>query len=423
MCSSHPGISIDLQLPTMSVAVALSALGASTFVYKTSYNSTMQWFQRLNQLLEHRWVAPAYAGYVLIGFSLCFWLAAMNTLGGWLYVLSGTMVALLGVAAILPARSLRSLSLSRGPIYPVRAGEPLTLTLHLHNGSKIPQALIEVQDHPPERFGIPAAFTIEQAPGRGQITWTTTLIPQQRGLYRWTTVTLRTAAPLGLFWAKRQRTVPAIATVYPQVLPLSHCPVLDAFAADLQSTLPRAFSAVNQGSDGTTRSVRPYRAGDPMRLIHWRSSARLGTLHTRELEVFTADSPVTLALDSEFGWDDGAFEQAVIAAASLYAYAIQRAIAVQLWSPTQGRLTSMTAVMEALALVQIGETGSHPYPEQPLLWLSQNPGSLAQLPLGSRSLLWVSEQLEQSAGVNAFAQPPELRITLEQPLQPQLQRS
>jgi len=42
-----------------------------------------------------------------------------------------------------------------------------------------------------------------------------------------------------------------------------------------------------QTTEGLTRSLRPYRLGDPTRLIHWRTSARYGELRVRELEVMT----------------------------------------------------------------------------------------------------------------------------------------
>jgi uncharacterized protein (DUF58 family) len=44
---------------------------------------------------------------------------------------------LLGIAAILPPRSLTGLSVTRRPIQPVSAGDDLILELEIHNSSRL----------------------------------------------------------------------------------------------------------------------------------------------------------------------------------------------------------------------------------------------------------------------------------------------
>jgi len=44
-----------------------------------------------------------------------------------------------------------------------------------------------------------------------------------------------------------------------------------------------------RASQGLTRNLRQYRQGDSTRLIHWKTSARLGELQIRELEVLRED--------------------------------------------------------------------------------------------------------------------------------------
>ena len=74
---------------------------------------------RATKWLETNWVTPAYGGWLLMVLTICFFGAATNTMAGWLYVLSGVGIALLGVGAILPARSIQALTVSRQPILPV----------------------------------------------------------------------------------------------------------------------------------------------------------------------------------------------------------------------------------------------------------------------------------------------------------------
>ena len=87
--------------------------------------------KRYTRWLELHWATPAYAGWVILGLTACFWLAAANTLAGWLYVLSGTCLAVLALAAFLPMTLLKQVSLSRSPVYPVSVGETLSLSVNL----------------------------------------------------------------------------------------------------------------------------------------------------------------------------------------------------------------------------------------------------------------------------------------------------
>lgn len=111
--------------------------------------------------LERHWVAPAYAGTVLLGLSIFFFGAATNTLAGWLYVMSGVSFALLGMAAVLPVRSLRQLRISRCLIDPVSAGDRLSIEILIHNDSDQAKTLLQVQDQLPYVLGPPVQTAIE----------------------------------------------------------------------------------------------------------------------------------------------------------------------------------------------------------------------------------------------------------------------
>ncbi|NJL36127.1 MAG: DUF58 domain-containing protein [Leptolyngbyaceae cyanobacterium SM1_4_3] len=344
--------------------------------------------QQINHWLETRWVKPAFSGWLLAGLSLFFFAAATNTMAGWLYVISGVIFALLAIATILPRRSLRQIRVVRQPIQPVSSGEPLTIELELHNPTLRPKTLIEVQDLLPYVLSKPIKQALELIPAEGVQRWVYQQPTQRRGVYRWHTVNLRTAAPLGLFWSRQSRTARAIAIVYPTVLPLSRCPLVDEMGKDVNNQVQNNYRALG-ATEGVTRTLRPYRWGDPIRLVHWRTSARYGELRVRELEVFTGGQEVVIGLDSAIAWNLEDFEQAVIAAASLYFYAVQRQLQVSLWTAQTGLLRGGQAVLEALAETYAGEEeGGDRIPLLPLVWLSQNPDRLSDLPQGSRWLLW-----------------------------------
>jgi uncharacterized protein (DUF58 family) len=388
--------------------------------------------QRVASWLENHWVTPSYSGWLLGSLSLFFFVAATNTMAGWLYVISSIGVALLAIAALLPERSLRGIQVQRRPIDPVSVGEPLTIKLRLKNATAQPKALLQVQDLLPYVLAEPAITAIESLAPHAEHTWIYAQPTQRRGIYRWHTVQLRTAAPLGLFWCRRSRLAEAKAIVYPTVLPLERCPLIDQIGRDasLQFNSDRRSQSA---TEGVTRSLRPYRWGDPTRLVHWRSSARYGELRVRELELLTGGQELIIGLDSAADWrstpqdsSPESFEQAVIAAASLYFYAQNHSLNVQLWTASTGTIHGNTAVLEALAEVQSGvsDPAIHPedLPPAPIVWLTPNSSRLDSLPSGSRYLLWTREETESDdRPPNFLTHLPGIPINSLQPLLTQLQ--
>lgn len=390
--------------------------------------------KRTADWLETHWVTPAYSGWLLSSLSLFFFMAATNTLTGWLYVISGIGFALLAIAAILSERTLRPLRVSRAAIAPVSVGEPLTVEILIENRTQQPKGLLQVQDLLPYVLGQPVSAAIETITSNSTHRWTYYHPTQHRGIYRWQTVQLRTAAPLGLFWCRRSHVAKATAVVYPTVLPLTQCPLVDEMGHD-RSLQVRSDRRSQYATEGITRSLRPYRWGDPTRLVHWRTSARYGELRVREMEVFTGEQELIIALDSTMPWQTVSteslqpsepFEQAVIAAASLYFYAGRSNLSVKLWTAGTGLVQGGQVVLETLAAVNAGEDArAEPLPDAPIVWLTQNPASLSSLPSGSRWVLWAGGPLSIDGRSDSQEKVdrtlPGLVITPEQMLQAQLQ--
>lgn len=377
----------------------------------------MHLIHKLASWLETHWAVPAYAGWVILGLTTFFLLAAANTLAGWLYVLGGLGLGLLLVSAVLPIKSLQGLEVERLPLVPVSVGESLNLGLKLSNSTKSAKSLLQIQDHPPKNLGAVTAHSIADIPSQATHTWTYTLQPQQRGVYRWQNVQLRSAAPLGLFWCRRSRPVKAKAIVYPQILPLQQCPLLDHSGHEQDRQRQAQQIGPHNNNEGVTRSIRPYRWGDPLRLVHWRTSARHNELRIRELEMFAGGQTLVIALDSSGSWQSDQFEQAVIAAASLYAYGQKHQDQVQLWTAQIGLQTGRQAILETLAQVQAGEVTVAPLPQQSVVWLTADPSGISALPPGSCWLFWPHPNTangHQQGGQG-------LVIESDQPLQAQLQ--
>lgn len=354
----------------------------------------MSLFKRLSRWMEANWVTPAYSGWVLLGLTLCFLGAATNTMAGWLYVISGITIALLSVSSILPQRALQGLTVRRQTPHPVSAGEALSIAVMLENRSAQPKSLLQLQDLVPAGLGGRRSHAIARLGARSQHTWRYEIPTHQRGIYTWSEVCLRTAAPLGLFWCSRLQTAKAKAVVYPQVLPLERCPVIDLLGDEKGRQQLQKTPINASGTEGLTRALRPYRWGDPTRLIHWRTSARYGELRVRELEVLTSHQSLIIALDTSNAWDVDSFERAVIAAASLYFYAQRQGLAAQFWSAKTGSLQDSTAVQTTLAGIQFNEDGEYKLPAPPLVWLTAQPGK--PLPDHSAEILFLSKTAAHS---------------------------
>lgn len=345
---------------------------------------------RLWQRLENHAAAPAYGGGLLLLLSLSFFGAATNTMAGWLYAMSGLIFALLVWGAILPARSLQSLQVHRAPVKPISVGDELLLELTVTNPSRQPKQLLQVTENIPAAFGLPQWLSIETiAPGSGY-QCRSFYTAERRGIYHWSVVWLRTGAPLGLFWSQRSRLAPVRVVVYPEIIPLRRCQLIDTLAREQTVQLQRD-RVYHNATEGMTRALRPYRVGDPTRLIHWRTSARFDQLQVRELEVLTSGQEVVIALDSGSLWEPERFEQAVTVAASLYFYASRQQMAVQLWTATTGLVQGNHVVLETLAGVNIAPETAYPLPfNRPIILLTSTPKSLAQLNEHSH-FLWFSD--------------------------------
>jgi uncharacterized protein (DUF58 family) len=338
--------------------------------------------------LERRWSAPAYAGWVVVALSIGLFGAATNTMTGWLYVLSAIGLVLAAISAILPSKSLKQLTVEHLPISPIVAGDELSIELRFHNKSTQAQSLFQVYDFLPVELGVGEPLAIETVPAKSSVVASLQCSPSRRGLFQWDQLELRSGQPLGLFWSRRARRAPAQVWVYPHHFKLAHCPVIDDFTNPNSIDPSEANQPPQSATYGTTRSLRAYRPGDPLRSIHWRSSARYGDFLVRELENIHSAQVITICLNAVAAWGEMEFEQAVVTTASFYFYATAQQLTVRVWTPRHGLLTGTPAILQALAEIQPMASGGGSLPTAALLWLTTDGQGLSALPPSSRYVNW-----------------------------------
>jgi len=377
----------------------------------------MKIITRISDWLENRWVAPSYGGWLLAAIALALFGAATNTMAGWLYVMSGAIFALLLLGAILPIRAIEKLEIRRLAIEPVSAGDELSIELEIVNPTSKPKNLLQIQDILPYVLAEPQQKAIEVILPKSSDRWSYYCHTKKRGVYQWHEIKLRSGNPLGLFWCRRSRQVSAKAIVYPQILPLNRCPLVDSIGQD-DSIVLQSQQRYQTATQGLTRALRPYRSGDPMRLIHWRTSARLGEFKVRELEIITGGQEVIICLDTNSDWEEESFDRAVTAAASLYFYAYKSQLNVKLWTAATGLISGKRIVLETLAAILSTEDNqTAELPPFPLIWLSQNPASISSLPVGSRFVIFASGSVNVANNQNLSGIVVNSQASLQQELQ------
>src|SRR5690606_16704483 len=100
----------------------------------------------------------------------------------------------------------------------------------------------------------------------------------RRGRFDHLTVWVRSDAPFGMVTAARAVPIDLSRPfeVGPRPIDVEHPAEPDSGAVGEMAT-----ATTGHGGD-TTRSVRPYVPGDPAHLVHWPTSARVGSLVVRE---------------------------------------------------------------------------------------------------------------------------------------------
>ena len=118
---------------------------------------------------------------------------------------------------------------------------------------------------------------------------------EKRGEYTVDRIILSSGDPLGLFRKKKVFRVPCTVQILPQSIQLASLAgtVGSGGLADAEG---RNLGRAGQGKDFF--GVRPYRIGDEVRHIHWKSTASKGILMVKEFEASAVDQ-IVIFLDTE----------------------------------------------------------------------------------------------------------------------------
>ena len=144
---------------------------------------------------------------------------------------------------------------------------------------------------------------------------------------------LESGDPLGLYRSRRRGPSEGLAVAYPLFASLAD----NRRVRDVESQL----TVVRSGHGTDLYGVREYRSGDPLRRIHWRTSARRGELVVREFEP-PGQRILALLLDADPASSESADQIARLAASEAWD-CIRAGGRVVAWAPGLEPLSQQSA--------------------------------------------------------------------------------
>jgi uncharacterized protein (DUF58 family) len=208
----------------------------------------------------------------MIGFS------AVNTANNLLYIVTSAMLGYMLISGIFGRRNLHHLDIDL--IFPEErfAETPTLVTVKVHNRRRfMPTFLIRVsiEDHP-----VLIPFVGAGSTATGYVTLT---FPR-RGRQRLSDPEVSSVFPFNFFTRTRHISNPLEVVVFPK---LQRCPLRQS--SEDQARVLGDLSSNLAGHESDILSIRNYVAGDPLKIINWKATAKTGRLKTKELA--SSESP------------------------------------------------------------------------------------------------------------------------------------
>jgi uncharacterized protein (DUF58 family) len=295
---------------------------------------------------------PTRDAIVVALLALLVFFVAFNLQAGWVYAVDALLLGVLIAGSLSTRHAVRGISVVRTLPPEALEGEPVSVGLTLRARGIGRRFLVEVCDAVP---GLePANVTVPAVDPRTDTRVSYETHAVRRGVHTARAATVQSAGLTGLFRVRREVPASGEITVYPRYWRISRLPLAAWTPA------PQTIGSARRRGGLEFAGLRDYRAGDSVRHVHWRSSARRGTLVVREFEQETPGS-VVLLLDTQpdpyviHGAPD-AFEDLIRAAASIAWYVTSRGGLVRILASRPARLLDVTAgwkrALEALAGIQ-----------------------------------------------------------------------
>jgi len=358
----HTGLSIASALAALLVA----AWVAITLVPVLAKRTPLRWigYKMEYKITREGWMY--IVGVIVVA------LAALNTGNNLLFLILASLIAIILMSGVLSSITLSGVEMRLELPEHIFAGQAVRAQVELENEKlTLPSFSLRVEAATSKKS--PAAALLETAvyfpyvPKRERVRQSVPITFAQRGAYRQDTFRIVTRFPFGFLQKARRVELRSEVLVYPSVEPSR-----DFF--EILPALQGALESLSKGGGHDLYALRGYVPTDSARHVHWKASARSGTLMVRE---FTRedDCRVLLVLDPHVadpigGMDAAAsanalerFERAVTLCASIAWHFFERNAQLQFRSA--GLETSLATAEENIFVILRHLALAQPLPPDP----------------------------------------------------------
>lgn len=311
----YSGAAAELNRRGLSIISAIAALivagwVAVTLVPVLAKRTPLRW---LGYRIEYK---VTKEGWIYVGSILLISLAALNTGNNLLFLILASLIAILLMSGILSSISLTGLTMRLELPQHIFAGQSVRALIELENEKlTLPSFSLRVEgakdEHPGAAAVVDTPIYFPYLPKKARAQQSVPITFARRGAYRQDAFRIVTRFPFGFLQKARRVELPTEALVYPTVEPTQEL-------LDVMGGLQGALESMSKGRGQDLYALRDYLPTDSARHVHWKASARLGSLMVRE---FTRedDCRVLLVLDPHMDPHSAAdrFERAVTLCAGI----------------------------------------------------------------------------------------------------------
>jgi uncharacterized protein (DUF58 family) len=289
----YSGAAAELGHDGLSIASALTALLVAAWVGVTlvpvlAKRTPLRWigYKMEYKITREGWIY--IAGIIVVA------MAALNTGNNLLFLILASLIAVFLMSGILSWITLAGVAMRLDLPEHIFAGQPVRALVELENEKlSMPSFSLRVEAVKPKNS--PAVALLETPvyfpylPKRESVRQSVPITFARRGAYRQDAFRIVTRFPFGFLQKARRLELRTEALVYPSVEPADE--FFEIFPA-----LQGAMESLNKGRGQDLYALRDYIPTDSARHVHWKATARLGSLMVRE---FTRedDCRVLLVLD------------------------------------------------------------------------------------------------------------------------------
>ena len=243
----------------------------------------------------------------------------------------------------------------------LQVGDELEENFFIRNSGWIPVLWIGIEDH--SDFPAYSIDVIRALDGNSNVEWRVNLICKQRGVFHLGPWEWMSADPFGLFSVRRRYTNAQKMVVYPPLATLSY----DLLPHGLKTGDHQQLNQPLMADSVQASQTRPYQPGDPLRRIHWRTTARHNNLFVK---IFDPEAsariwlipdldPAVHTKDQTENWEDSSEETLILLMTALASQLVQEHRAVGLFAgvdparvslPQRGPQTLWTLLAEFASL-------------------------------------------------------------------------